>query len=203
MLTAQLVKLIILLAALFTLAIGLVRAQPYENEAARALLLPPSNCPAPCWQGIRPDDTSIEEAFALLRAHPWVAAIDQRLYDIYTANWRWSAQRPPLIQETNSNTLWFSSHGRVASVEIMTHIRLGDARLLLGRPAWTSRASLGSQMLQVADFYPQYHMIVFYSLPCPASVDALWRVEVGLLWQDISGVSGQAGDSLTGALLRC
>lgn len=203
MLIAQLLKPIVLLVTLSTLAIGLVRAQPYENEEARALLFPPANCPAPCWQGIRPDDTSIQEAFALLRAHPWVAEIDERFYDIYTANWQWSAQRPPLIQETNSNGLWFSSHGRVTSVEILTHIRLGDVRLLLGRPAWTSRFPLGNEFLQVTELYPEYHLTVFYSLPCPASMDDLWQVEVGLLWQDISGVRGQAEASATGTLLRC
>src|SRR5690606_25048567 len=67
-----LLRPILLLTLLAALTIVLIRAQPYDDSDLRAFLTPPEGCPAPCFMGIRPGVTTVEEAIAILEGHEWV-----------------------------------------------------------------------------------------------------------------------------------
>ncbi len=203
MLLHLIVKFIVMQVIVFTVVIGLIRARPYENEAARALLFPPEGCLMPCWEGIRPGHTRIDEALSLLRAHPWITEIDESFYHLYGVYWRWSPLRPPLIQERGSNTLWFDSQNRVSSVELLTHIRLGDARLLLGAPASWTWAFPQSDLIQINNLYPDHYLVLFYNVPCSASMNEFWHTEIGVAWHSEVQAGGQVGDIMPGDVLRC
>jgi hypothetical protein len=55
----------------FTAALMLVHAQPYDDHELRELLLP-DGCPAPCFMGIRPGVTTMDEALKILEASGWI-----------------------------------------------------------------------------------------------------------------------------------
>jgi hypothetical protein len=65
-----LVRVVIGLMVLFTLSIVLIRAQPYDASAVRALLLPTENCHAPCFMGMRPGETTLDQTVAFFRRRP-------------------------------------------------------------------------------------------------------------------------------------
>jgi hypothetical protein len=67
----------ILLTLLFAACIGIIRAQPYDNSDLSAFLTPPEGCPMPCFMGIRPGVTTVEEAIAILEAHEWIDTVSR------------------------------------------------------------------------------------------------------------------------------
>src|SRR4051794_14092484 len=66
-----LIRLAILLIVLFTAVLLLIHAQPYDDHELRQLLLP-EGCPAPCFMGIRPGVTTMDEALELLKKSGWI-----------------------------------------------------------------------------------------------------------------------------------
>ncbi len=59
------------LALLLWLPVLLIRAQPYDSGPVRDLLLPADHCPdVPCWKGMRPGITTLEEASAFFESQP-------------------------------------------------------------------------------------------------------------------------------------
>jgi hypothetical protein len=63
--TCAFLRLSLPLILLFTAALAVIRAQPYDDHELRELLLP-AGCPAPCFMGIRPGVTTVEEAVKIL-----------------------------------------------------------------------------------------------------------------------------------------
>jgi hypothetical protein len=66
-------KAVFALTVLSALCIVLTRAQSYDDSEVRIFLTPPDGCPAPCFMGIRPGVTTLEEATAILSAMGWRA----------------------------------------------------------------------------------------------------------------------------------
>jgi len=62
---AVLVRLSGLLIAIFSAIIVALHARPYDDGSLRDLLLPP-DCDAPCFLGIRPGATGLDDALAIL-----------------------------------------------------------------------------------------------------------------------------------------
>jgi hypothetical protein len=58
-------RLAALLTLIFGTAIGLVRARPYDDPEMRGFLTPPQGCAAPCFLGVQPGVTSVDDAITI------------------------------------------------------------------------------------------------------------------------------------------
>ena len=90
-----LLKILLLLVALTAGLIGVIRGEPADDHPLYSLIVP--SCDTPCWQGIKTDITTRQEATEMLQASPWVAQVFQTPVAV---TWRWSGQQPPLIDGT-------------------------------------------------------------------------------------------------------
>lgn len=137
---------------LSVLPIFVIRAQPYDDSGLRGLVAP-GNCIAPCFMDIQPGVTTMAEAVATLEQHTWANAVlanmplDIRGYGpvaIMPPSWDWSGAQPGWIDPAADGQSWVIND-KIDYLEVRTHFRLGDVRLLLGRPdaeemrAWEDR----------------------------------------------------------------
>lgn len=63
-------KLVVLLMGVFMLPMAFIHNRPYDPGLLTSLLTPPPGCPTPCFLGVRPGETTVNAAGALLRADP-------------------------------------------------------------------------------------------------------------------------------------
>jgi hypothetical protein len=176
------------LAALLTLAfgaaIGLVRAQPYDASEIRAFLTPPQDCAAPCFLGVQPGRTTLDEAVALLEASGWIAEVERggRFHDFL-----WNGQQPDFIDDRALNYFMIRA-GVVDQIRLRTRLRLGDVVGLLGRPddsfSWLTGSGSG---VFYAMIYTRLGVEVSGFAPCPALRRNMWQmpVEIRLQGQNI------------------
>ncbi len=85
-------KMMLALLILFFAAAAVIRAQPYDDSELRAFLTPPEGCPAPCFMGIRPGVTTVEEAITILENSAQISKIEKtefndQGYAYLTINW--------------------------------------------------------------------------------------------------------------------
>jgi hypothetical protein len=128
-----LLKTIFACTLLFALCIALIRAQPYDDSELRAFLTPPEGCPAPCFIGIRPGVTTVEEAVAILEAHEWVEDVNVNEIGVL---WNWNNRQPTflLMNQAAFDAALTFTYGIVTSVHIITSIRFADLWNLIGTP---------------------------------------------------------------------
>ena len=124
-------RLILLPLALITAALLLIRTQPYDDHELRELLLP-DGCPAPCFMGIRPGVTTMDEAVRLLHGNKWVAEINKRVinnrYGFIT--WTWREQQPSWTSQKAIGEI-FVNDKKVHAITISSAFLLGETRLTL------------------------------------------------------------------------
>lgn len=141
MFLAQLyLKLALIPTLIFAAMIGLIRAQPYDDSALRALLTPPEGCPAPCFMGIRPGVTTMEEALVILEESEWVAEIvypnnHNPTDKINLITWYWNRESSQFIlPDSGGNIITKVDHSVVDFIRINTSIPLAMIELLWGAP---------------------------------------------------------------------
>jgi hypothetical protein len=146
MLLKIILRIIFALTAPFALLIVLTHLQPYEGSHLRALLAPTEGCDAPCFIGIRPGVTTVDEAVELLSSHEWVGGID---VDLLAIRWRWTGAQPAWIDAREPAQIWLDGE-RVTGIEFKTRLTLGDMRLTFGEPHGTDvrASSLGGQRIR-------------------------------------------------------
>src|SRR4051794_36330487 len=105
-------KILPLLLALTIGLIGVVRSEANDDAALHQLIVPA--CDTPCWQGIKPDLPTRQQATELLQASPWVAQVYQTPIAV---TWRWSGQQPPQIDGTKDGLLQITGN-------VVTQIRI-------------------------------------------------------------------------------
>jgi hypothetical protein len=85
------------MCGVFLIGIVLTQVGSSVAPADLRLLLPPEDCPAPCFIGIQPGVTPMIEAVTILEALPWVEQL-QVGYNPggqpNTLHWQWSAASP-------------------------------------------------------------------------------------------------------------
>src|SRR4051812_46421963 len=98
--------LFVLPLALFSAMLLLIQAQPYDDHQLRDLLIP-DGCPAPCFMGIRPGMTTMQEARNILEASGWTdhvvlnSGINLTANDSFiSVSWEWNDKRSPLLDAT-------------------------------------------------------------------------------------------------------
>src|SRR5262245_5048630 len=115
--------------AFVTAVLVLIHAQPHDDHELRDLLLP-EGCPAPCFMGIRPGVTTMQEARNILEASGWTDHVVLNNGINLTANdsfisvsWEWNDQRSPLLDATTpAYMLSFESdaHAVVDAISVST-----------------------------------------------------------------------------------
>jgi hypothetical protein len=178
-------RLTLILLLLFAAGITLLRALPYSPDDLLALFTSPSNCAAPCWNGIQPNITTLDEAAAVLEAGPYVAD-----YQVTPGklSWWWNGSQSALLDTSGS-----AFHGRmeyalvygedrVTSIVLDTNVRLGDLQAALGSPdlitlhvVQPQDASQRAGMIYLADYDA---VTIFALLNCPLNVADFWQTPV-------------------------
>ncbi len=201
--TRLVLKLVTALTLAFSACIGLIRAQPYDDAELRAFFAPPDGCPIPCFIGVRPGVTTVEEAMAILEAHEWIAGInryeatDGRGVTSLTAPW--SGTQPEFID--SSEELWLGiEDNTVQGVFIPTRIPLARIWLLFGVPQYSgvSENAIPETSLPSAGYGAAYFEVdsVFLSSAfCP--IESIWKLPVQwILWADLSASNTPTRDDL-------
>lgn len=118
---------------LLVLPLWLIRAQPHDNQVLAALLTLPEDCAAPCFMGIRPGTTTMEQALSILQTHPWAEVVQQGYprHDIWPRSgfrdlsWTWSDAVSDEIDTRYPGTIVFVDSGDATVVEFLRiHTRL-------------------------------------------------------------------------------
>lgn len=176
-----LLKPALLLTLLFSVPIAAIRAQPYTNRVTPTLI--PTDCPTPCFMGIRPGVTPMRESAEILDAHEWVAngqadfpkeLRDAPFFDAVlrktTITWRWSSSLPDWIVGDQRGGMTIQD-ARVLDIGISTRLTLGDILLAFGSP--TEAYFFGSkdgQRLEYTLWYAESGIIIIAHGACP-----FWR----------------------------
>ena len=135
-----LVRLALMIAAVSAASLALIRLRDYDDSTVSEFF---GFCtPMPCWQGIRPGETTAEEALGILRDHDWINAIwdvNGSPYDggavTTLVHWRWSGNYPfagdvPFGQQG----ILVMGRGLVQQIYLTANIAFGDIWLTLGDP---------------------------------------------------------------------
>ncbi len=175
------------LVLLFVGVIAVIRAQPYDDQTIRTILLP-SDCTAPCFMGIQPGMTRIREAYELLEMNPWVGEMSSHIASgccSIALDWQWNGKQPASL-ESGDNTIYFTYDPNtgiqtVRNIVLHTRIAAGYAILILG--AWSpanSGALQGLDNAYVEVLYRQHAVHMTTTLPCPLTRWRIWEAPMTL-----------------------
>jgi hypothetical protein len=146
----------------------LIRSQPYDDHELRALLMP-KDCEMPCFMGIRPGVTTVDEAVKILENSEWVKQ-DEIITDKASGSvsWSWTSDAPSLIATTDFGSL-DALDNIVHEIYISTLIPLSDIWLIMGIPPdYVLTGSKNSYFLFVNNFYADYGFGVYRDMVlCP------------------------------------
>ncbi len=111
-----------------------------EPDIVQEFFDTPEDCAPPCWLGIRPGETDVDEALRTLRGHPWVRNvqtsfnIDLRIRQPINGyiTWHWSI---PELQHLMPGGGWMDiSRSQVRAVRLVTTATFGEMWLAIGQP---------------------------------------------------------------------
>jgi hypothetical protein len=171
---------------LFAVFILFIHSQPYDDNDLHTFLTPPDDCAAPCFMGIRPGTTTVEEAIVTLAAHEWVNAPSileaNESQEIYGIRASWSGLQPDVIATYRDLYLWVSDN-TINSVDIITHVPLGNIWLALGTPdkqySYIGDDRYGVPSAGYAVVYSEKSITFATLMPCP--IESLWSSEVEMV----------------------
>ncbi len=165
----------LVLSLLFTLPILLIRAQPYQHGPLDRFFSPSAGCAAPCFLGIRPRQTDVETALAMLRANDAVGNVIFRAYrDGQAVFWYWSAY--PHSQKPYGFVL---NDGVIDWPLIPDDSTLGEVRMVLGEPDRIVLATHQTEPVKAAYVleYRERDIYIFVGFrPCNITRDEFWRM---------------------------
>jgi hypothetical protein len=176
-----LARVVLPLPLLFGLLIGLVQASAGDNRLDGGF---DEACTTPCFLGIHPGGTRIEDARAALEAHPWVTQIDARMEMDYFGYehlyFRW--QPPGAITDWGGELV--TSYGTVYSVRLESDLPLVDVWAAFDQPPMVgvraARLSDGRARLYNT-FLADSSLGTMTVLDCPLSFRAVLESRVAAL----------------------
>lgn len=148
-LTRLVIFLSVILSVVFSAAVLLIHAQPYDDPDLRAVITLSDKCQTPCFLGIQPGVTTIDEAMRILQTHQWVKTVMAMAPDRLATQhiyWEWRDDAPALVQTgyPHSGGSMFVNNGIVQNVEVSTGIPLGTVWIRRGAPElYTTLVQLG------------------------------------------------------------
>lgn len=159
-------RLIILAAAVLGLllitAVGAVATIAYSPAyfAEIRALLSGAPCPAPCFMGIRPAHTGVNQAYEQLQAHPWVE--EAIFWDIrlqFSIEWRWNGRQPAYLRDRPEVEI--RDRVEIEYIAVPTTLTIGELWLAMGRPDSTTVGLLSGLV-----YYPQYGFFARVGTTC-------------------------------------
>lgn len=183
-----------LLIGAFIVLIAATRPPIQPNTTLREALFP-HNCAAPCFIGVRPGQTSLADAAAILRAHPWVK--DVRIEgDVNRTflRWSWTGEPSAALNTESVGLRPFMSASRdvIQLIYLPTHIPYGDVWNWLGAPERAGIALTGRQSSYSPDGSWRFvdHAATYFDgrieaatlTACPFDVESFWRSPVIFLY---------------------
>ena len=163
--------------SLFTVSVVIIilaRAQPYDDRSLRQILLP-DDCAAPCFMGIRPGITTVNEALEILRSSGWVSAVQKQP----NSNWiivRWNQFAPSWL--SNNELALATLNTGIAEIHLPTRLSLNRIELLMGRAESreisTFRGEGEGQFIPILNYtaaYPSRSMLAVISETCNGLVN--------------------------------
>ena len=186
-------RLALTLTITFTLFMALLRVRPYDSSDLRGLLPTAhnDNCPAPCWRGIRPGITTLEEAAAILNSDAWVKDV---FMSPTLVSWAWTGAQPASVDGEHHGVLW-ARRGIVQQVKISLNVSFGEVWLLLDQPH-QGDIQLSGVTVSRPTIYRAAHLAVYAYpggilqtnsiLTCPLNPGAFWNAPVELRLESIS-----------------
>lgn len=124
----------VLLVALLTISILLIRQQTFDASDVQVILSTMEDCAPPCFMGIRPGVTTDEEALSVLATHPWVtnlAVYRDTGGRVRNMVWDWNSEAVPQL---DTSSVLEVVDSRVRSIAVRTTVLNGDIWLVSGTP---------------------------------------------------------------------
>jgi hypothetical protein len=158
--------------------------QPYDDGGLREVLFT-ENCAPPCFLGIRPGVTTVDEAFALLQAHPWVEAVESSGFGGQELFWRWNGTQPAFLRDNVQNQILVQS-GIVYQIDLFTSAEIGMFVIQFGFPdgwyssSWTitnsgTTTGIATYFVRSALYYDNHFKVKTLGL-CPMSGGNEWEL---------------------------
>ncbi len=179
MMTTYYLRLALIPLLLLTAVLLVIRSQPYDDRELREILLP-TDCPAPCFMGIRPGVTTMEEAVKLLEASGWVEAIDKQNFP-YEVKWKSNLPDQNRINSERQNRVSFSN-GIVSRIDLVINFKVGDIRLGFGRPDIEDVAHISMGAFYYRGVYIDKGIFVEAINFCPQSEIEIWNVNLSVTY---------------------
>ncbi len=150
----------------------LIQAVPYDNDLLGELLAPP-DCSAPCFMGIRPGVTTLDETMRILTGHSWVKQVENMVITGFPVDaaagwllWEWSGEQPAWIDSSQRGEVQITQ-GRVKVIRVGTYLQLGEVKLMLGVPDRELMMLTINQRRNMLIYQAAYGHYAFESrLPC-------------------------------------
>lgn len=177
-------------AALLTVAVGMIRAWPVDNSDLSDFLLGTDDCPALCFLGIYPGRTTVEQALDQLRTHEWVgsAQLNASGRGYGDIRWQWSGQQSAFIDTTRPARITFYwddedpdgprlNDSIIETLTIYTDIRMYRLQAWFGLPDNGTSAFRNDENLGYAATYNVDYGMVDIStvMTCPAQLLSYWE----------------------------
>lgn len=184
-----LLKGVLLLVMVFGLLIGAIQLTPADDAPVLAVF--ESACDRPCWQGIIPGRSSVNDAIHILRDHPWVTDLDLTRPRI---SWGWTGQQPDYInaaERGSLSTFW----DRVVSVVIPTRFAYGDITLAFDQPRRDVYTTLtGTPVISHTAVYAEF--AIYRRMACPITLETIWRQPTSIILEfDLERRSGRQAEA--------
>src|SRR5262249_15026301 len=142
-------------------------------------------CEMPCFMGIRPGVTNVDEAMRLLQANVWVNSVEQD--GSLNIRWTWSGRQPVFILDSKPGFLQIAPDGRqITKVSLYTTLAVGDFWLMWGAPTEHELGYLANDKMGIFYSLLYNHQQVLaggYGQVCAPSLifqDAITELYIGL-----------------------
>jgi hypothetical protein len=191
--------LTLVLTGLFGLLIGAIRVQPVDAAAVGSFFAAATDCPAPCFMGIRLGVTTTDEALAILEADSSAGAV---ALDADRITWAW-ADDPDTPFDTAGDTPSIRvSNGRVVELDVPLSLRLGDLVAIYGLPRWHTISQLNSGTSASISYPMTQTALLELDIPCPITPARLWHSPLRLV-TNARVFNGYLPDNSPRLLKRC
>ncbi len=190
-------RLVLILNVVLALPIFIIRAQPRPEQASLDLPVSIEDCLQPCFLGIRPGVTTVDEAMSILQSHEWVQSVQLRAAGngYGQIRWGWSGLQTALIDDSYEGRITFyweeddpinKQPGTVTVDTLLLHtrLRMHDAQTWFGAPdSGTITIDYFDDHLQYSAAYHRRAASLRLSttVACPATWMSYWNARVDLM----------------------
>lgn len=183
MITRLILKISCFLAfVLVPLVLMLHQPIPASADAVTTLFSSSADCPAPCVMGIALEESTAEDALAILEAHEWVGdiTVQRSPSDVINAiSWTWSGNQPTFIEASRDAVLTLNWSGlRITSITIDVNLSMGELWQMVGDPLKTTFYADSSGMMTYLGAYSDAKLHTYGIGNCPATANTFWHMQI-------------------------